>query len=279
MNLIVRFALVTMSATAIACQQSPSSEPVSFGECVNRSDSSFSGTGILGGEVVQQSNPLANRVVLIKMVDKGNQFAICTGTPISADVILTAAHCLDNKKTLQVAFQTNAFCDTGFRFSTSSTAVTATVIHPGYNKNIIGKNDMALLKLAKPSPSTYQITPIMTGEEDITAEVSLTGYGRVSESFAGSYELRTVKKTMDKDLFINGDNTIQMDQTDSRGICSGDSGGPMFFHTTDGGVILGGVNSAVRGGSKETLCRGRGVGMLAYGFRGWLQKEMRNLKK
>lgn len=280
MNLSVRFALLAMSATLISCDVSKPAAEATGKQCIQRPGNPLGAiNGILGGNEVEEADPLAKKVVMLLMKTPGGS-SVCTGSPISDHIILTAAHCVNDATEVRVAFKTNAFCDTGFKISNSTTKVAKVLVHPGYRDDVFAENDLALVKLENPLPSDYQISRLYDDDELLTRNAILTGYGKTTEADSSLVQLRTVKKELGENAFLNKSDMAKLffNQTDDRGICNGDSGGPVFFETGKG-LTLAGVNSVVRGKTIETVCRSTGIAMFVPAFAQWIHEAMEKLKE
>ena len=221
-------------------------------------------TNVIGGMEVKSGTTLAKQLVFIMQPGK----SICTGTLIGCDIVLTAAHCVENSEQSGVVV----------RFSVKPTKsdapmkVTSMKIHPmwrkgnGYDQSI---GDLAILKLEGAAPTT-QMFSTLDGDFVNWASAErfvLAGYG-VTKQFntpdpGAPLALRTIElpplkgaaiekakepyrvlcekkdecrpkmETLNKALdkyFTDGPENpfIFVDQTSQRGTCSGDSGGPLF---------------------------------------------------
>lgn len=275
MSLSVRFALLAMSATMVSCNVSSPTAEVTGKQCIQRPNSL---AGILGGDIVQDIDPLAKKVVMLLM-ETPEGSSVCTGSPISDRIILTAAHCVNDATKVRVAFKTNAFCDTGFTIEKSTVLAEKFLVHEGYREDVMAANDLALVKLSQPLPFDYQISRLYNDDDLANTSAIMTGYGKTSEAESSLVQLRTVKKQLGQSAFLSRqDNSkLYFDQTDARGICNGDSGGPVFFET-DKGLALAGVNSTVSGKTLETVCRGSGVAMFVPAFTQWIHDTMEKLR-
>ncbi|WP_413944176.1 S1 family peptidase [Bdellovibrio sp. HCB-162] len=231
--------------------------------------------GIIGGVKVSATDLLAKKVVLLVMTS-GDQGSICTGTPISKNVILTAAHCVKNADKVTVVFHTDITCESGFSKDKQSITASDFLYHKDYSGQSNAENDVALVKLPKSIPADYQVSKIYDGKSPLSSdEVTLAGYGITSETGEGSMFLRTTKKSFKSDLRMTSTNVV-MSQPEN-GICSGDSGGPVFVEVRGELQILG-VNSVVTGRNEATVCHGRGVSMYAPYYQDWVERQTPNLR-
>ena len=120
----------------------------------------------------------------------------CTGTIVTKDLILTAAHCVPSDR--QFRPNSNAARFTLRERSASSRngtliGIVAQRRHPSYRGSA---NDIALLKLARPIPSTHRVMPILESSNGITRnkEVVQAGYGKTNGNDPVSNEARVLRR-------------------------------------------------------------------------------------
>ncbi|MGZ3774731.1 MAG: S1 family peptidase [Pseudobdellovibrionaceae bacterium] len=235
-------------------------------------------SGIVGGYKVDAGNYLAKKVVML-LSKKDDGMVICTGTPISKDIILTAAHCVKglNTEDMKVIFHTDITCESGFDLTKQSLTVRDAIYHDQYSGVADAKDDLALVRTKSPIPNDYQISEIYDGKSELSSDVvTLAGYG-VTDSLEDGTSgfLRSTNKSFKTDLTVKNKNIV-IDQP-SNGICSGDSGGPVFVEV-NGKMQIAGVNSIVRGKDEALVCHGSSESMYLPPYVDWIKTQSANLK-
>ncbi|MBT3220742.1 MAG: trypsin-like serine protease, partial [Proteobacteria bacterium] len=160
-------------------------------------------------------------------------FSACTGNLITPNLVLTAGHCGGDLplKTI-VAFGTANFGSTIKEPDESINFVNLTV-HPDYKPlqsglmGSLGKYDFAILELeweASVQPLWFNTTELT--EDEVGLELTSVGFG-VNELGESGIK-RSAELTIDEitKMFVVSRNE---GNTGGANICSGDSGGPMFY--------------------------------------------------
>lgn len=167
--------------------------------------------------------------------------ALCTGTLIAPDVVLTAAHCVNK---IQASEQLDV------NFADRTEAVQSIVIHPQYtlfsNKSFLGfqirnggENDIALIFL-KNRPSTY--VPALLPDASLSTLNGLmtlvVGYGKIDHNTSSPqgklrWAVATLREAGSSRLLIVGGQTT----------CQGDSGGPSYANQKGNRLVVVGVHS------------------------------------
>ncbi|WP_413576434.1 S1 family peptidase [Bdellovibrio sp. HCB290] len=294
----LKFALsIGALATIAACTPNKSASLVA--------DSS---NGIIGGDAVADSDVIRKSTVsivvnVLTQDDQEGQF-LCTGSIVSENTILTAAHCVPGNEYKKAAMYVVFATDLNKMDRTNIQAVTGVVVHPRYgegdarlratieklkksgNPNGDGVElsdrdqgadnyDYAVIKIQGKIPKNYQIANILTDETVLKngAKVTLAGYGLTnvkkekvdlknypdldaaiaSGQIGCTYDRTTcyiltqeneniLKKTDVYVIQAYGESEVALDQSQGKGACHGDSGGPAFINI--GGVeYLWGVTS------------------------------------
>lgn len=192
---------------------------------------------------------------------------------------------------LMVSFPTQANCALESQRTLQRTVSAKAIrVHDDFDElSDIDKNDIALIKLSRPAPADMSPVPLVEEGADWTQETFLiAGYGR-SEGGVGvdprPAELRSierrplvadsyekVKAVVKSVYFLEEDERlfdvffarvfdlskeavyIWIDQTDRKGMCVGDSGGPAFVHRNGALKIAGVASHFVNTDKAEETC-------------------------
>lgn len=249
--------LVTGLLSATACTGPQS-------HIVNQDDNR---TGIIGGEIVATDDLIAKSTVAIvasvmfreteetkNMPNREAQF-ICTGTLISDNIILTAGHCVPQvgdiyeEAVLYVVFNTDMH-----KMNPGDVRIVDNYkIHPDYEKvGPMGEdmNDIALIRFNGVKPANYSAAKFLPDDSLLTAgqNVTLAGYGLIETDGVTTKSDEKLRKV---DVSIVGDfgkTEVLLDQSQGKGACHGDSGGPAFV-TVNSIPYVWGITS--RGAGKD----------------------------
>lgn len=203
---------------------------------------------IIGGEVVQPSDIVANSTVALKYIEGQKAYAMCTGTLIAPNLVLTASHCLRgmNKNSLRIGFSIDVKNQLDVE---TMYEVAEYVTHPKYGSDRL--NDVALIALAKPAPAPYKPVAIVSRDFQMTIGMPmlLAGYGVIDDATGADTDaLRKVTVPMAK--ILDSDMILVTDQTKSTGACNGDSGGPAYLEK-DGILYVYGVTRGPHAGAPD----------------------------
>ncbi len=226
---------------------------LNFTACQKNADAIYNNNAdtakILGGEVVQPSDIVANSTVALKYIEGNRAYPMCTGTLISPNLVLTASHCLRgmNKNALRIGFSLDVKNQLDVE---TMYEVADFVTHPKYGSS--GRlNDVALIALAKPAPAPYKPVGIISDKYKLTVGMPmlLAGYGVTNDMTGADTEaLRKVTVPMAK--ILDADAILVTDQTKASGACNGDSGGPAYLEK-DGILYVYGITRGPHDGAPD----------------------------
>lgn len=187
--------------------------------------------GIWNGREIAPNHPLARTVALLEFEDG----VYCSATFLSRTTLLTAAHCLRHRNATEVSVKMRGnenqwVVKPAFQLET----------HPDFsyvqkpNRQVILKNDLALVHLAE--PFEIEVTPAQISSRkwelgQAPFEVTDAGFGWGSRTLKLKI-LRTGKmKAHIERLELLGNRVgLREEMSSARQIaCPGDSGGPVFL--------------------------------------------------
>lgn len=212
------------------------------------------GAKIFGGHL--PFNDTANFMAYIE-VTQGSTKRNCTGVVLSQYNIVTTAHCFFQSGTDYVSADTVSVAvglSEGADLNAQNNLTVKYVdIHEDYNVAEDG-NDIAMITLENPLPSTQKIAKVSLAELTKNTLVYAAGYGK-SESSYGTLVETTLKYinmfTCKQQLDIHVDfrnfkrcftTPGGQDESVPSTVCEGDSGAPLF-DVTDGIMELYGINT------------------------------------
>ncbi|MEM9577530.1 MAG: trypsin-like peptidase domain-containing protein [Pseudomonadota bacterium] len=157
----------------------------------------------------------------------------CTATLIAPDLVLTAAHCVYDPQSGEPLAPEELTFKAGLRQGriAASRAVAQIEAHPSYDPQspITAakiRHDVALLRLARPIP-TSELDPFVVQEQRLsTGPVSVVSYGRNRENLPSRQDICKVKAMQEGVIFMDCNVTF------------GSSGAPVFSHQNGRGQIV-----------------------------------------
>jgi secreted trypsin-like serine protease len=197
-------------------------------------------SAVVGGQEIEVGSPLAKSTVGIYGSDVGY---ICSGTLIAKNIVLTAAHCVDEKeKNLKIYF-TNKMKGAD---DAVKRPVVAAVVNANYSKEVRAEDmaDVAVLKFEGEIPGDYTIANMLTDSSELYdgRQIFVAGFG-LNWTIGVSRGAGTLRATaLEIDDAKYSATEVKLGQSLRRGICSGDSGGPAYL-LKDGQLYIWGVAS------------------------------------
>lgn len=293
---------------ALVSQRGCSKSDSKAGVVVDCGSDGDTNVGIINGREVSKEAPLAKRMVFVVQPteDRNSDLvSICSGTLIDKDIVLTAAHCVDEARyasEVRLAFTADGVCDMQ---NSTGESVNATRIrmHPDYDKKSRSKilGDLALVRMEKPRADgkLVYISDTFQSVKDTASSILIAGYGRAndldepsSQSATGRLRYTRVKplewetylgpsrRTVGNESALDFNSIrsphIHLSNRQGTGACSGDSGGPAFIQRQDRLVQVG-VASYVFGEYFATCTHGIAYVNLHY-YKEWIQKEFKGLR-
>jgi chymotrypsin len=210
------------------------------------------GGRIVGGQVATRGQFPYQCAMYITATSGGTFFCGCS--IISSRTILTAAHCVDQARSVQVilgAQNINQNEPEQVRYTVSSSAVR---VHENWNSQQIA-NDIALITLPSAITFNQYIQKVNLprwsdqGKDYLNQDCTTSGWGKPSDASSGtSSALRYVHTSVMsnaacRNVFGNfvRDNNICATGSGGKGSCNGDSGGPNVLN--DNGIKQVGIVS------------------------------------
>lgn len=243
-------------------------------------------SAVVNGSKVQKTDPLFRATVFLPLVNGGT----CTGTLISSNVVLTAAHCLNDDYPPFAALL-------GSPSEGMQLKIKKYLPHPGFDFDE-GYHDVGLIFLEEDAPSAYKPLKIHTGEI-LSGNLPLTVAGfsplirgqrkNLHESLAGK-KLGTYDRvnTRANGPYSYSRNVIFYSSSETReeeekhimfysqfagGACSGDSGGPTVVKLAEETFLVGVNHAAVKKQGKID-CESIATSTLINPYREWIEENI-----
>ncbi|ASD65338.1 S1 family peptidase [Bdellovibrio bacteriovorus] len=217
------------------------------------------GTSIIGGEPVETSDSIAKTTVAIiasvQTQDGQEGSFICTGSLLKNNMVLTAGHCVPvvGEEYKEVAIYIIFNTDINKMERADVRLVTDAVVHEDYGK--MGEqgedaNDVAVLKFAGAMAPGYKVAKFLSDESLLVpgTKVTLAGYGLIETDGVNTKSDDRLRKVDVEIVESFGKTEILLDQSQGKGACHGDSGGPAFLEVK-GQQYVWGITS--RGAGKD----------------------------
>ncbi|MGH2868014.1 MAG: S1 family peptidase [Solirubrobacteraceae bacterium] len=180
----------------------------------------------------------------------GGNYALCTGTVVSSNVVLTAGHCAEDITTgaqrpasgFAVVTGTLDWTDAATRQVSS---VSQAAIYPGFDPNPL-HGDAAVLELS--TPTTAPAIPLATTSSFLVpgARAAMAGWGLTDSSSSASMpdQLQWAATVVQRPTYCAAHDGLPFDSSaqfcsidapyDDNSFCHGDSGGPLIANYLSG---------------------------------------------
>jgi MYXO-CTERM domain-containing protein len=196
--------------------------------------------GVVNGSLTSDYSQVG---VLAAVYSDGSAQPFCSGSLVTGDIVLTAAHCVEGFSD----FSGEAGLE-GFVFAIGSDIfdglsdyrwISGAEIHPDYDPETIAW-DLGLVELEE---SLVSLSPLClnseaVGEDWYGTDIDYVGWGMTSMDDPMDGYKRTVTIPI-----VTHNTTHVFTYADGRNICHGDSGGGAIVEREDGSRMLTGVNS------------------------------------
>jgi hypothetical protein len=179
------------------------------------------------------------------VVSVNSATGLCSGSQVSADTVITAAHCAPNGATVWVAFQPWLFPGTSpvTLDAPGTRKVRGTLYrHPNYDSSN-KYHDIAVVKLVAGGP--VQTKPLVVGQTPLRSNRTayVAGFGKSNGSCTGPTKTLYWDSAVIDLWYPAGVSPPQRYDLDGEYACDGDSGGPIFGDPVVDPWIVDGVYS------------------------------------
>jgi len=200
-------------------------------------------SGIIGGTNATGSEDFSKSIV---SVYNTVETSLCTASLLSDSIAVTAAHCVAGAKAsdLNVLFGTDL--TNGTAPAQEVVAFEANALYATNSEQEFNTGDIALVHFSGGLPAGYQAAKILgdfSALQNGTA-VLLAGYGiNDGVKSTGAGILRYVQTAIENAAYSTSE--VLIDQTQGRGACHGDSGGPAYVQVNGQWLLWGVTNRGV----------------------------------
>ncbi len=255
----------------------------------------WDGPGVINGQKLTSQGRLSKSLVfLVHQLSKGSESAsLCTGTLISRDIVLTAAHCVDGglestrAERLAVVFGNDPLCALSKKDQTNIRKAEKIILHPDWSTSNSGGVDLALVKLSSDAPWETRAMDVANDlpSLDDDREIFGAGYGRTTDyedaegdqPYLRIAKLRPQNRVPNQGIINNpASRRLIFNQKSEGSLCRGDSGGPAV-------VIEGGAAKVIGVASfvwdpTVTTCKSYVVHTSVSYYREWLMETYEKLR-
>lgn len=260
--------------------------------------------GIFGGQQVHPQSWLGKSLVSIITTNDSNDSAICTGTVIAQNIILTAAHCVDFLERADhtfLLFTVDPLCEaqkSSEKFDRSLVRrVSKVKIHPDYISSNKKNGDLAILQIDGTVPYSYQPVKLASSEIRLNefTKILLSGFGTEYDyndhNDQAAHDLKftnvvpyTHGNALKTNRQMSTSDLLYFDQRAGSGACAGDSGGPAFTRNALGAFRQIGVASKVDNldtdatRQEEVTCKNGIVHVSVLFYKNWITETFQSFR-
>ncbi len=232
----------------------------SCGPSLNQKTNLGNSSGIRLGQEAKPNDEIAISTVGIRGFRQDGMSSFCSGTLLPHNLIVTAAHCVDDSMELYIIFSTDSESNPE-DFKNVARFVDGTEVHPGFKGiskietpmkgALTSGNDIALLHYEGTTPSNYKPAQLLKDYRLLKPGVMITiaGYGIHEDAgaIAAAKDPKTahdtswmassgIGKLRSTEVALMGSLTsseVVLDQSKGTGTCQGDSGGPAYLRVNN----------------------------------------------